>query len=106
MAPEFCGAEILHRVEEGVESFRPTRSREARAFDLFRLESLAGIPPLREPTRSQERTRKKKRRLAPVGMTPAVEGRSVRLSTGEGAELFWWRMGFTLVDSLRQLFAV
>jgi hypothetical protein len=29
----------------------------------------ARVPPLREPTRSQERTRKKKRRLAPVGMT-------------------------------------
>jgi len=30
-----------------------------RAFDLFRLELFAGIPPLREPTRSQERTRRK-----------------------------------------------
>jgi hypothetical protein len=31
----------------------------------------ARVPPLREPTRSQERTRKKKRRLASVGMTIA-----------------------------------
>jgi hypothetical protein len=42
---------------------------ELRAFDLGRVEYFAEVPPLREPTRSQEVNAKRMRRLASVGTT-------------------------------------
>jgi hypothetical protein len=54
----------------------------------------ARVPPLREPTRSQEANAKKRRGLASVGMSGFVWGRTGRLGQGSVVvdDRFWFAL--------------